>query len=121
MDEIGLDFGRPMFIEEITKTTVQECRSVSVIGRLTDHDVDECTALLMDPQSKQILLVSTSLIEPFGAKFGSLFQMIGELEVQEGRDVVLLCARVVRCVDGMDTGLYRKALHCQRTYLSSRQ
>lgn len=125
MDDIGVKSGKPKFIEEILEDNKHgdvDGNSVCVIGRLNEHEVDICQAKLSDPQSKKDLYVNTSLIEPFGARFGSLFQMIGELETSiiKGDNDVVLKARVVRCVDGMDMTLYRKAVDCQRMYLQKR-
>lgn len=124
MDQIGIQSGRPVFIEEIVSPDVDARAmhemSVCLTGRLVHHDVDGCMAKLTDPQSKMDVYVDTSLIEPFGAKFGSLFQMIGELDYRSGQYGTVLKARVVRCVDGMDLVLYRKAIQCQRMYLDTR-
>lgn len=125
MDDIGVQSGKPTFIDEIIEDTKQMDmggNSVCVTGRLTEHDVDSCQAQLTDPQTKKDLYVDTAFIEPFEARFGSLFQMIGELENKsdKGNNIVVLKARVVRCVDGMDIALYRKAVEYQRTYLQKR-
>lgn len=114
--------GKPTFIEEIVeqmKTVDLDGQAVCVTGRLKEHDVINCLAKLTDPQTKADLHVNTVLIEPFDARFGSLFQMIGELE-NRGSNSVVLKARVVRCVDGIDMILYRKALEYQRNYLEKR-
>ncbi|XP_052774675.1 uncharacterized protein LOC128213164 [Mya arenaria] len=131
MDEIGVKSGAPTFIEEILEESMNtdlEGHSVCVIGRLSDHDVDSCSARVTDPLSKQDLVVDTSLIEPFGARYGSLFQFIGELVTGEqdgssgvtlnGGSSVVLKARVVRCVDGIDMTMYRKAIMLQRDFLN---
>lgn len=123
MDQIGVKFGKPTFIDEINQCNDKSNihgQSVCVTGRLTEHLVGQCTAKLCDPQSKAELVINTSLIEPFEARFGSLFQMIGELETgYQGYDLVMK-ARVVRCVDGLDISLYKKAVQCQRNYLEKR-
>ena len=64
--------------------------------------------------------MSTSLIEPFCAKLGSLFQFIGEVDCVSERHDLKLIARVVRCVDGIDLVMYEKALTVQRQYLEQR-
>ena len=132
MDDIGVRSGAPVFIDEIvvgTSACAQEGQSVCVIGRLTDHEVDTCVARLTDPLTKRELTVDTSLIEPFGARLGSLFQMIGELETSNKggnlgttakRGNLVLRTRVVRCVDGLDFTMYKKAISLQRDFLSTR-
>lgn len=122
MDNIGVQSGKPTFIDEISNCVNKKTllgHSVNVIGRLTVHEVSNCLAKLADPQSKSELCVDTSLIEPFDARFGSLFNMIGELEDGNQNEIVLR-ARVVRCVDGLDLSLYRKAIESQRRYLENR-
>lgn len=123
MDNIGVQSGKPTFIDEISgykNISKLLGKSVCVTGRLSEHEVSSCMAKLLDPQNKADMSIDTSLIEPFEARSGSLFQMIGELERGKQGDVVLK-ARVVRCVDGLDMALYRKAVECQRTYLEKRQ
>ena len=69
-------------------------------------------------------MVDTTLVEPFDAKIGSLFQFIGEVKPHGGEGesalVLQLQARVVRCCDGLDLLMYEQALKTQRKYLSSR-
>lgn len=134
-----MSFGVQTFIDEIVEGLAIYAdvggKSVNVTGRLSEHDIDDCIAKLVDPQTKKELTIDTSLIEPFGARLGSLFQMIGELETIGSGDFrtsgsgdfrtkvgncVVLKARVVRCVDGMDLALYRKALQLQREFLSKK-
>jgi len=116
MDEIEVKSGKPTFISEIVEDMNGD--SVCITGRLTEHMVDICQGKLSDPQGKADVSVDTSLIEPFDAKIGSLFQMIGELETNV--DKVALKARVVRCVDGMDMALYRKVVQTQRVFFEKR-
>ncbi|XP_045159578.2 CST complex subunit TEN1-like [Mercenaria mercenaria] len=122
MDNIGVASGKPTFIDEVSQCNDKSAlhgQSVCVTGRLTLHEFSACLAKLTDPQSKSEICIDTSLIEPFQARFGSQFQMIGELEPGSQHDIVLK-ARVVRCVDGLDMSLYRKAIECQRMYLQKR-
>lgn len=115
--------GEPLFIEEIIQRLSSENlegKSVRINGKLDEHDAEACTARLVDPHSGKNLVVNTMLIEPFSAKKGSLFQMIGELDCLNSRNKVVLKARVVRCVDGLDMTMYRKALQAQRDYFNSR-
>lgn len=125
MDDIGVKSGKPIFIDEIIEDMKHmdlNGSSICVTGRLIEHDVDVCLAKLSDPQTKKELCVDTAFIEPFEARFGSLFQMIGELETRSDKigNNAVLKARVVRCVDGMDMALYRKAVEYQRAHLQKR-
>lgn len=115
--------GEALFIDEVIQRLSSENlegKSVRITGKLEEHDAEACMARLVDPQSGKHLIVKTILIEPFAAKRGSLFQMIGELDCLNNRNEIVLKARVVRCVDGLDMTMYRKALQAQREYLHSR-
>lgn len=60
--------------------------------------------------------VDTSLLGatlPF--RVGALVQVIGELELRQGR--VVLVARVCRAVDGLNMDLYAKSVMAQRAFL----
>ncbi|KNC80903.1 hypothetical protein SARC_06744 [Sphaeroforma arctica JP610] len=75
------------------------------------------------------LRIDTSLLEPLAYRENSLYQFIGELQVlklkntvpNEARDdgSIALKARIGRCVDGMDLGLYMEALMQRRKYLQA--
>lgn len=124
MDQRSIpESGEPLFIEEVIQrlsTENLEGKSVRISGKLEEHNAQDCIARLVDPQSGKHLVINTVLIEPFAAKKGSLFQMIGELEYLNNKSEVILKARVVRCVDGLDMMMYRKALQSQREYFNTR-
>ncbi|XP_078589041.1 CST complex subunit TEN1-like [Branchiostoma floridae x Branchiostoma japonicum] len=121
------DSGEVVRISEIFLRGAAELdgQAVRVMGKLETHDIIGCTAELSNVERSknssphQQLSVDTRLIEPFQARLGSIFQMIGETEFTAGGP--LLHARVVRCVDGIDTAVYYKALDIQRQYLKQRQ
>ncbi|KAI8483039.1 Telomeric pathways with STn1 [Branchiostoma belcheri] len=99
-------------------------RAVRVMGKLETHDIVDCTAELSNVERAQKssphqeLAVNTRLIEPFQARLGSIFQMVGEVEFTARGP--LLHARVVKCVDGIDTAVYYRVLDMQRHYLKGR-
>lgn len=86
--------------------------------RLESHDFTVCIATLVDPQTGAAVNINTQLIEPFEAKIGSLFQVLGDCSF-DGTTCTLK-ARVIRCVDGMDIVLYKKTLQAQREYFKTR-
>ncbi|XP_041373570.1 CST complex subunit TEN1-like [Gigantopelta aegis] len=117
--------GEPLLISEIfdrlaTDAASLEGKSIRVTGRLQTHNVHDSTVMVTDPKSTKSLIVDTSLIEPFCAKLGSLFQFIGEVDCLSEDCDMKLTARVVRCVDGLDLVMYEKALAVQRQYLEQR-
>ena len=85
--------------------------------RLDQHDFQNCRAVLTDPQTGCSVNINTSLIEPF-EEVGSIFQLIGEMSCSN--EDLTLNARLIRCVDGMDLVLYKKALELQRQYFKDR-
>nr|KAG5692571.1 hypothetical protein BaRGS_024131 [Batillaria attramentaria] len=73
-------------------------QEAAVVSMLDEHDVETCQATLVDPKTQKQLQVDTSLVEPFPAKVGSLFQLIGEVMDNRDKDGagLVLQARVVR-------------------------
>ncbi|XP_041469886.1 CST complex subunit TEN1-like [Lytechinus variegatus] len=98
-------------------------KSVRVMGKLTQYDAVKQLAVIQasERNATHRLHVNTRLIEPFQSRIGSMFQFIGEMpsEIKSESDMVLL-ARVVRCVDGIDVTMYYNACDVQRNYLASR-
>ena len=80
----------------------------------------------MDPKTQAFVVIDTTLVEPFDAKIGSLFQFIGEIkghgkeEENTAVSQLQVQARIVRCCDGLDLLMYEHALKTQREYLKSR-
>ncbi|KAL3856576.1 hypothetical protein ACJMK2_011311 [Sinanodonta woodiana] len=126
MDRRGMpSSGEPVLIGEILqkladKTAELDGKSVKITGRLEDHDVQNCTTRITDPQTASSITVDTRLIEPFTVKSGSLVQVIGELDCLVDNHPVVLKAVIIRCVDGLDITMYKKALESQRQYFSNR-
>ncbi|XP_071485540.1 CST complex subunit TEN1-like [Diadema antillarum] len=99
-------------------------KSVRVMGKLTTYNPVKQLAIITSSEQNQThqLTISTRLIEPFQARAGSLSQFIGEMppEIPTPADMVVQ-ARVVRCMDGIDTTMYYNAVEIQRRYLASRE
>ncbi|XP_071172524.1 CST complex subunit TEN1-like [Mytilus edulis] len=114
----GIKHGEPYLLNEIVENGyTMDGLSVRINGRLLQHDFQNCRAFLADPKTGCSLKVNTSLIEPL-EEAGSLFQLIGELSHSGGETI--LNARLVRCIDGMDLVIYKKALELQRQYFQDR-
>ena len=60
------------------------------------------------------LVIDTSLVEPMAFNRGSLYQFIGEVDVNEK---LTLRARIACCIDGVDMELFNQALDARRKYL----
>ncbi|XP_030834078.1 uncharacterized protein LOC115918432 [Strongylocentrotus purpuratus] len=98
-------------------------KSVRVMGKLTRYDAIEQLALITSSErnSTHHLQVNTRLVEPFQSRIGSTFQFIGEMPSEMERDAdMVVHARVVRCVDGIDSTMYYNACDVQRKFLASR-
>lgn len=87
---------------------------------MLQHDCINRQATLCDPQTSASVCVDTSLAEPLEGSVGSLFQVIGEVEREDGGDTPIVRARIMRCVDGMDLLMYNRALRNQQKYFQSR-
>ena len=59
-------------------------------------------------------VIDTSLVEPMAFNRGSLYQFIGEVNMDEK---MILRARIACCIDGMDMDLFNQALDIRRKYL----
>ena len=60
------------------------------------------------------IIIDTSLVEPMAFNRGSMYQFIGEINVDEK---LTLQARIATCIDGMDMELFNQALEIRRKYL----
>eukprot|EP01134_Creolimax_fragrantissima_P004467 CFRG4467T1 len=96
--------------------------SVRTIGKVVEVNI-QSDWVLIDHNSWE-LRVDTSLLEPLPFRNNSLFQFIGELQLLKepthtptDDGCVVLKARIGRCVDGLDLGLYCEALMTRRKYL----
>mmetsp|Transcript_27038 Transcript_27038/g.46618 ORF Transcript_27038/g.46618 Transcript_27038/m.46618 type:complete len:114 (+) Transcript_27038:174-515(+) len=85
-------------------------QSVRVLGRVSEGQ-HQANRLCVEYQDA-LLFVNTSLLDNVSFREGSLYQFIGEISSD-----LLLCARVSRCVDGMDLALYEKAVDIRRQFL----
>ncbi|KAK7105705.1 CST complex subunit TEN1-like [Littorina saxatilis] len=116
-------FGEPFLLQELVEPSQWMQSSISVLGRLDQHDTGHCRARLVEPKSQASLTVDTTLVEPFDARIGSLFHFIGEMKPgdMDKESAMVLAARIVRSCDGLDLTMYEKALKAQRDYLKSRE
>uniref|UniRef100_UPI00358FB541 CST complex subunit TEN1 isoform X2 n=1 Tax=Myxine glutinosa TaxID=7769 RepID=UPI00358FB541 len=97
-------------------------QSVRTYGRLASYNAQTSRAILYISRhgTTHSLKVNTSLVEPFAAHNGSFYLFLGELEKLEGMEM-LLCARLVQNIDGVQLALLETAILSQRTYFQSRK
>ncbi|GJP42553.1 hypothetical protein CLOM_g2106 [Closterium sp. NIES-68] len=95
---------------------------VRVTGRIRPVAGGDNTRIRIEDRSGAVLVIDTSRIVTPGMRPNSLFQFLGELtwreEADEGENMVVV-ARLGRCVEGMDEGLFEKALELKRQYEST--
>lgn len=114
--------GTYYFPWEISDGQVPEGSTLRTFGRLYLYDMAHSRVTLTAPQKPDQcqLLVCTKLVEPFKAHVNFLYMVLGELECIEGGALVLK-ARLLTCVEGMDLSLLEKAILEQRLHLQKRQ
>ena len=92
-------------------------------NRLTKYDAVKQVGIITatEKNSSYQLTINTQFIEPFQSRLGSMFQFIGEMpsNVTSSEDMVVQ-ARVVRCVDGIDVTMYYNACDVRRKFFESR-
>ncbi|XP_046899973.1 CST complex subunit TEN1 [Hypomesus transpacificus] len=107
---------------EIQSGAVKEGDSVRTFGRLVCYQPEESKATLSAQHgSKQHhLVVQTTFVEPFDSIIGAQYIVLGEIENAED-GVVMVRARVLNCVDGVNLALLQRAIDVQRTYFTERR
>ncbi|KAL8596272.1 hypothetical protein ACOMHN_021312 [Nucella lapillus] len=118
--------GQLVTVEDLIVLSDWLHKSISITGRLIEHDVTTCCVKLGGSSKQEHCVpIDTRLVEPFEAKLGCVFQFTGEVtEVKLGgsdRETVVVEARVVRNCDGLDLVKYQQALRAQREYFALRQ
>ncbi|XP_042563270.1 CST complex subunit TEN1-like [Clupea harengus] len=103
---------------ELKPSAIAEGTSVRTFGRLTCYRPEDSTAILSSHHAsiKYQVSVQTSCVEPFNPLCGALYIVLGEIENTEEGSGVMLRARVMNCVDGVDLALLQKAINEQRSF-----
>ncbi|KAJ1886428.1 hypothetical protein GGI08_007008 [Coemansia sp. S2] len=127
-----LEPGTPVFLEEVVAQASQYIgRTVRATGTLHSYSPKTDRAALVDGQS--LLLIDTKLLGVHQYHIGQTYQLIGVVvassqedheelpkdlleDVRYSLDIVLQ-ARVVREVDGLDMAIYRKSVVLLRAFL----
>ncbi|KAM8945867.1 CST complex subunit TEN1 [Pelodytes ibericus] len=107
------------YLWEISSGIVSGGATVRTFGRLCSYDMaqSEATLTAQHASIQHQLQVRTTFVEPFSARLGSYYLVLGELE---GDTVPVMCARLLTCVDGADLSLLQQAVDEQRIYLQGR-
>ncbi|XP_042280342.1 CST complex subunit TEN1 [Thunnus maccoyii] len=107
---------------EVTSGAVQEGESVRTFGRLVSYQPEESRATLsaQHASKEHQVVVSTLFVEPFNPIIGAQYVVLGEKENTEGGDVMVR-ARVLNCVDGVNVALLQKAINEQRSFFRERE
>ncbi|XP_041030530.1 CST complex subunit TEN1 isoform X1 [Carcharodon carcharias] len=113
--------GEIHFLWEICSGEVEEGSALRTFGRLTTYDATISEAIfsvhhnLIDYQ----LRVRTSLVEPFEARVGSEYMVLGEMETTPG-NIPVIQARLLMEADGVNLLLLERAVQEQRKYFQQR-
>ncbi|XP_048418172.1 CST complex subunit TEN1 isoform X1 [Stegostoma tigrinum] len=109
------------FLWEICSGGVEEGNAVRTFGRLTTYDARISEAILSVHHSSTDyqLRVRTSLVEPFEARIGSEYMVLGEIETSAG-NIPVIQARLLMDADGVNLPLLERAVQEQRKYFQQR-
>uniref|UniRef100_A0A8D3EFI3 CST complex subunit TEN1 n=1 Tax=Scophthalmus maximus TaxID=52904 RepID=A0A8D3EFI3_SCOMX len=116
---------------EVNTGSVQEGESVRTFGRwvlfvkisrLVCYQPEESRAMLsaQHASKEHHVTVHTLFVEPFNPIIGAQYIVLGETENAEGVGVMVR-ARVLNCVDGVNVALLQKAINEQRSFFRERE
>ncbi|KAM4604058.1 CST complex subunit TEN1 [Polymixia lowei] len=107
---------------EIRCGAVQEGEAVRTFGRLTCYEPAESKATLtaQHVSTQHQVVIQTMFVEPFDPIIGAQYMVLGEIENAEDGGVMVR-ARVLNCVDGVNLALLQKAITEQRSFFKERE
>ncbi|KAG7491684.1 hypothetical protein MATL_G00006280 [Megalops atlanticus] len=107
---------------EISTGAVQEGATVRTFGRLLCYQPADSKAILTShhASAQHQVVVHTGFVEPFQPIIGAQYIALGELESSDSEGVMVR-ARVLNCVDGVDLALLQSAINEQRKYFQERE
>ena len=82
--------------------------------RLKEYDLSSQWAILQ--HQKHIIKVDTKYLGDFKHIIGNYYSVLGEIHIDDSQDLVLN-ARLIRNVNGLDISLYEKILETRRKFL----
>ncbi|CAB1344902.1 unnamed protein product [Coregonus sp. 'balchen'] len=91
-------------------------------GQTHSYQPEESKATLsaQNAATQHQVVVQTTFVEPFEPIIGAQYLVVGEIENSEGGDGVMVRARVLNCVDGLNLALLQRAVNEQRSYFRER-
>ncbi|MBA0561536.1 hypothetical protein Golob_018355 [Gossypium lobatum] len=114
--DIGGDYGA-VFVGWKCQLSQKECHKrtyiSSFVPRLQEYSVETAIAVIADQGAT--LKVDTQHLRELSFRIGSIFQFIGELNIQPNNEAILQ-ARTGRNVDGIDLDLYYQSLQQLRQF-----
>ncbi|KAM6939716.1 CST complex subunit TEN1 [Xenentodon cancila] len=101
--------------------SVTEGESLRTFGRLISYEPEESRATLsaQHGSKEHRVCVHTLFVEPLNPILGAQYLVLGEVENYEG-DGVMIRARILNCVDGVNIALLQKAINEQRSFFRER-
>ncbi|KAM4585469.1 CST complex subunit TEN1 [Odontesthes bonariensis] len=102
--------------------SVREGESLRTFGRLICYQPEESRATLSTQHASKEhhVLIHTLFVEPFNPIIGAQYLVLGEAENFDGVGM-MVCARVLNCVDGVNIALLQKAIGEQRSFFRERE
>ncbi|XP_056406308.1 CST complex subunit TEN1 isoform X2 [Hyla sarda] len=110
------------YVWEISSGNVTAGSTVRTFGRLSLYDPARSEAMLTAYHSatQHKLCLNTRFVEPFSAQIGSYYLALGELDSMDEKNLVLY-ARLLTCIEGVDLSLLQNAVEEQRRYFLERE
>ncbi|XP_037546526.1 CST complex subunit TEN1 [Nematolebias whitei] len=108
------------FVWEVN--SVKDGDSVRTFGRLVCYQPEESRATLsaQHASKEHRVRVRTAFVEPFHPIIGAQYLVLGEVDNHEELGVMIR-ARVLNCVDGVNIALLQKAINDQRSFFRDRE
>ncbi|XP_072239612.1 CST complex subunit TEN1 [Leuresthes tenuis] len=102
--------------------SVREGESLRTFGRLICYQPEESRATLSTQHASKEhhVLIHTLFVEPFHPIIGAQYLVLGEAENFDGVGMMVR-ARVLNCVDGVNVALLQKAIDEQRSFFQERE
>ncbi|KAK3418681.1 hypothetical protein EUGRSUZ_H03266 [Eucalyptus grandis] len=111
--------GAPVTLKELRPPSplFADGASLRVLGKLQEYSVETTIAMIVDGDAS--LKIDTQHLRDLSFRVGSMYQFIGEIQIQPDNEAVLR-ARVGRNVDGLDLNLYYQSLQLVRQFQAER-